>query len=111
ERPPTQPWPTYPMVFRVSSAHEEGGERVYAVSTLELVDDGAGQVGGLKLVDVQLQDGRFVPVDGTERVLATQLVLLAMGFTGPERAGLLEQLGVEIDDRGNVARDESFTSS
>jgi glutamate synthase (NADPH/NADH) small chain len=111
ERPPTQPWPTYPMVFRVSSAHEEGGERVYAVSTLELVDDGAGQVGGLRLVDVQLQDGRFVPVDGTERVLATQLVLLAMGFTGPERAGLLEQLGVEIDDRGNVARDESFTSS
>jgi glutamate synthase (NADPH/NADH) small chain len=111
ERPENQPWPTYPMVFRVASAHEEGGDRVYAVNTLELVAGDDGQVAGLRLVDVEQRDGRFVPVDGTERLLPTQLVLLAMGFTGPERTGLLEQLEVTLDDRGNVARDAAFSTS
>jgi glutamate synthase (NADPH/NADH) small chain len=111
ERPTTQPWPTYPMTFRVSGAHEEGGDRVYAVSTLELVPGGDGEVAGLRLVDVERQDGRFTPVDGTERVLPAQLVLLAMGFVGPERSGLLEQLGVTLDERGNVARDAEFSTS
>jgi glutamate synthase (NADPH/NADH) small chain len=111
ERPATQPWPTYPTVFRVSSAHEEGGERVYAVSTVELVGDDDGQVAALRLVDVEQRDGRFVPVEGSERLLPTQLVLLAMGFTGPQREGLLEQLAVELDERGNVARDASFATS
>jgi glutamate synthase (NADPH/NADH) small chain len=111
DRPARQPWPTYPMVFRVSSAHEEGGERLYAVSTLEFVGDREGQVAGLRLVDVEQRDGRLEPVDGTERLLPTQLVLLAMGFTGPERVGLLDQLGVGLDERGNVARDAAFTSS
>jgi glutamate synthase (NADPH/NADH) small chain len=111
QRPASQPWPTYPMVFRVSSAHEEGGDRVYAVSTLELVEGSDGDVGGLRLVDVEQREGRFEPVQGTERVLPTQLVLLAMGFIGPTRAGLLEQLDVAFDERGNIARDASFSTS
>src|SRR3954469_16258772 len=111
ERPDAQPWPTYPMTYRVSSAHEEGGERVYAVSTQEFVGDDEGRVRGLRLVEVELVDGRFVPVEGSEREIPAQLVLLAMGFTGPERAGVLEQLGVELDGRGTVRRDHAFMSS
>jgi glutamate synthase (NADPH) small chain len=111
ERPASQPWPTYPMLFRVSSAHEEGGDRVYAVSTLEFVEGPDGEVGGLRLVDVEQRDGRLVPVDGTERLLPAQLVLLAMGFVGPQRAGVLEQLDVAFDDRGAIARDPAFSTS
>jgi glutamate synthase (NADPH) small chain len=111
ERPQVQPWPTYPMTFRVSSAHEEGGDRVYAVNTQEFVGDDAGQVAALRLVEVELVDGRFTPVPGTEREIPAQLVLLAMGFVGPERAGLVEQLGVDLDARGNIARDDAFMTS
>ncbi len=111
ERPAGQPWPTYPMIFRVASAHEEGGERVYAVSTVEFVGDGEGALKGLKVTDVALTNGRFEPVAGTERELPAQLVLLAMGFLGPQRSGLLEQLGVDLDERSNVVRDGSFMSS
>jgi glutamate synthase (NADPH/NADH) small chain len=111
QRPAGQPWPTYPMVFRVSSAHEEAGERVYSASTKELVGDDEGHVRALRLVEVRLQDGRFAEVEGTEREIPADLVLLAMGFTGPERGGLLEQLGVELDERGNVRRDGSYRSS
>ncbi|WP_425308863.1 glutamate synthase subunit beta [Ammonicoccus fulvus] len=106
-----QPWPTYPMIYRVSSAHEEGGERVYAVSTTEFVGDSDGNVAGLKLTEVALQDGRFVPVEGSERELPAQLVLLAMGFTGPETGGIVEQFGLELDPRGNVARNEHYETS
>jgi len=97
----------------VSSAHEEGGERVYAVSTQEFLGT-AGQrprVRALRLVDVELAGGRFQPVHGTEREIPCELVLLAMGFTGPERGPLLTGLGVEFDARGNVARDESYATS
>jgi glutamate synthase (NADPH/NADH) small chain len=111
ERPGSQPWPTYPMIYRVSSAHEEGGERVYAVSTETFLGDEQGNVRGLRLVEVELTDGRFTPVPGSEREIPAQLVLLAMGFTGPERGPLLDQLGVELDQRGNVARDERYMSS
>jgi glutamate synthase (NADPH/NADH) small chain len=112
-RPPEQrdermPWPTYPMVYRVSSAHEEGGERVFAVSTQRFVDDGNGQVTGLVLAEV---DERFEPIPGTEQEIPAQLVLLAMGFVGPERGPLLEDLGAELDQRGNVARDEDRQTS
>ncbi len=113
ERPAGQPWPTYPMTFRVSSAHEEGGDRVYAVSTQEFLGDGDGNVASLRLIEV---DAKFQPIEGTEREIPAQLVLLAMGFVGPERTrpdgpGLIEQLGVELDERGNVRRDESYAAS
>ena len=111
ERPEGQPWPTYPMIFRVASAHEEGGERVYAVSTVEFVDDGTGAVRALRVTDVAPVGGRFEPVPGTERELPAQLVLLAMGFLGPQASGLLEQLGVALDERSNVSRDASYMSS
>ncbi|HET8559221.1 MAG TPA: glutamate synthase subunit beta [Marmoricola sp.] len=111
ERPANQPWPTYPMVFRVSSAHEEDGERVYAVSTREFLGDEAGNVRALRLVEVSFEDGRLVEHEGTEREIPAELVLLAMGFTGPERTGLVEQLGVDLDERGNIARDPSYMTS
>ncbi|MGA2827553.1 MAG: glutamate synthase subunit beta [Streptosporangiaceae bacterium] len=110
-RPDHQPWPTYPMTYRVSSAHEEGGERVYAVSTQEFVTDGAGHVRALRLVEVEFTGGRFEPVAGTERDLPADLVLLAMGFTGAERSALMADLGVEFDARGNVARDGKYATS
>jgi glutamate synthase (NADPH) small chain len=106
-----QPWPTYPMTYRVSSAHEEGGERLYSVSTTEFVGDEQGNVAGLRLVEVRNVGGKFEQVEGSERVIPAQLVLMAMGFTGPQRTGLLEQLGVELDERGNVRRDEHYQSS
>jgi glutamate synthase (NADPH/NADH) small chain len=110
-RPPGQPWPSYPMIFRVSSAHEEAGERLYSVSTKEFLGDDDGNVRALRLVDVKFEDGKLVELEGTEREIPAELVLFAMGFTGPEKAGLVEQLGVELDERGNVARDESYASS
>jgi glutamate synthase (NADPH/NADH) small chain len=115
-RPAGQPWPTYPMTFRVSSAHEEAGQlkvgsRVYAVSTQEFLGDEDGNVRALRLVDVRFENGRMIEVEGTVREIPAELVLFAMGFTGPEKAGLVEQLGVELDERGNVARDASYMSS
>ena len=111
DRPADQPWPTYPMIFRVSSAHEEGGERVYSVSTQEFLGDDDGNVRALRLVEVEMKDGRFTEVEGTEREIPAELVLFAMGFTGPEQDGLVEQLGVDLDERGNVARDDAYMSS
>jgi glutamate synthase (NADPH/NADH) small chain len=110
-RPAAQPWPTYPMIYRVSSAHEEGGERVYAVSTQEFVPDSAGRVRALRQVEVEGPARRFAPIPGAERELRCDLVLLAMGFAGADRAGLLEDLGVAMDARGNVARDAAYATS
>jgi glutamate synthase (NADPH/NADH) small chain len=114
-RPPearaeSTPWPTYPLMFRVSSAHEEGGERVFSVNTEEFVGSD-GQVTGLRAHEVRMENGKFVRVDGTDFELAADLVLLAMGFVGPEREGLLAGLGVEITDRGNVARDDAYATT
>ncbi|HEY2834322.1 MAG TPA: glutamate synthase subunit beta [Sporichthyaceae bacterium] len=111
DRPESQPWPTYPMIMRTASAHEEGGERVYAVSTSEFVGDADGNVAALRLSEVRFVDGKMEPVPGTQREIPAQLVLLAMGFIGPERNELINDLEVELDARGNVARDESYASS
>jgi glutamate synthase (NADPH) small chain len=110
-RPETQPWPTYPMIYRVSSAHEEGGDRLFSVSTQQFLDDGDGRVRALRLVEVVSEGREFVPVPGSEQDLPADLVLLAMGFVGPEKGKLLEGLGVEYDARGNVARDACFMTS
>jgi len=109
-RPTSQPWPTYPMIFRTSSAHEEGGDRVYAVSTREFLADSAGRVQALRLVEVEMTDGRMEPVPGTEREVRCDLVLLAMGFTGAEDGPLLTGLGVGIDERGRVRRDDRYAT-
>jgi glutamate synthase (NADPH) small chain len=112
KRTENMPWPTYPMVYRVSSAHEEGGERLFSVNTTEFVADDDGRLQALRLVEVTRDaDGRFVPVEGTGKELPAQLVLLAMGFVGPEKGKLLSDLGVELDERGNVARDADFMTS
>ena len=114
-RPPetraaSTPWPTYAMMFRVSSAHEEGGERVFSVNTEEFVGKD-GHVTALKAHEVDQQDGKFVKTEGSDFELEADLVLLAMGFVGPEHKGLLTDLGVELTDRGNITRDNNFETS
>ena len=114
ERPSENPWPTWPMIYRVSSAHEEGGVRKYAITTEEFVGE-AGRLTTLRTrrVEQLLVDGRmtFESVEGSEEDYPADLVLLAMGFTGPERGPLLDGLGVDLDGRGNVARDGDFGTS
>jgi glutamate synthase (NADPH/NADH) small chain len=110
-RTPGNPWPQWSLIYRTSSAHEEGGERLFSVNTERFLDDGAGRVAGLRLHEVQLVDGRFEQVEGTEVELPAQLVLLAMGFVGPDKGSWLEQLGVALDERGNLARDEHFMTN
>jgi glutamate synthase (NADPH/NADH) small chain len=109
--PGSNPWPTYPMVMRVSSAHEEGGERLYSVNTERFLGDEQGNVRALLLHEVERVDGRFSKVEGTERELRAELVLLAMGFTGAQREGLVDGLGLEVDGRGNVVRDGEFMAT
>lgn len=111
DRPNGQPWPTYPMLFRVSSAHEEGGDRVYSVSTQEFLGDEDGNVRALRLVEVSFEGGKLVEHAGTEREIPADLVLFAMGFVGPEQPGFIEQLGVELDERGNVKRDNDYATN
>ncbi|MFM7499709.1 MAG: glutamate synthase subunit beta [Actinomycetota bacterium] len=111
ERPSSAPWPTYPMIYRVSSAHEEAGERMYSVSTEEFIGDGAGNLKALKLIETQFVNGKFEKVPGSEREIPTDFVFLAMGFTGVEKSPLISQLGVELDSRGNIARDENYQST
>ena len=119
-RPPDQrasdnPWPQWPNVYRVSSAHEEGGERVYAVSTKRFVGDAHGRLAALEVVRVEMvrDAGRmsFAEVPGSEFTLPCELALLAMGFVGPERPGMLAALDVKLTDRGNVRRDENWMTS
>jgi glutamate synthase (NADPH) small chain len=109
------PWPQWPNIFRTSSAHEEGGERVYAVSTQRFVGDADGRVTQLQGVTVEMvrEGGRldFKPVPGTEFTLDVDLVLLAMGFLGPERTGPIQELGLRLTERGNVARDANWMTS
>ena len=115
ERAAANPWPTWPVIYRVASAHEEGGERLYSVNTVEFLGDDDGQVRALHLVEVRqvIEDGRmrFDPVEGSDFEIPAQYVFLAMGFLGPEREGLLESLGVELDARTNVVRSKEWMSS
>ena len=111
ERPSSQPWPTYPMLYRVSSAHEEAGDRIYSVSTQEFLKDSNGNLTGLKLIETELINGKFEPVAGSERVIPADLVFLALGFTGPEKSQLLAQLEVEVDERGNIKRDQDYATA
>ena len=111
ERPMSAPWPTYPMIYRVSSAHEEAGERVYSVSTEEFLGDGAGNLRALRIVETQFVNGKFEKVAGSEREIPADYVFLAMGFTGVEKSPLISQLGVDLDARGNIARDKNYQSS
>jgi len=110
------PWPTWPLVLRTSSALEEGGERLFSVTTDEFVDDGTGRVGGLRGHEVELTtgpDGRpsFLPIDGSEFELPCELVLLAMGFLGAEPDGVVADLGLELDARGSVAADGDWATN
>ncbi|MGK5448354.1 glutamate synthase subunit beta [Streptomyces radiopugnans] len=110
--PVSQPWPTFPMLYKVTSAHEEGGERVYSVSTTHFEGDEDGNVQALHLVEVEFKQGRLEPKPGTEKRIPAQLVTLAMGFTGIDRTnGLVEQFGLELDERGNVARDADYATN
>ncbi len=111
ERPAGQPWPTYPMIYRVSSAHEELDNRLFAVSTEEFLGDGNGNLRALKIVETKFENGKFEPVPGTEQELPADFVFLAMGFTGPEKTALIEQLEVELDERGNIKRGLDYQSS
>ncbi len=119
-RPPdnrvdANPWPLWPQIFRVSSAHEEGGERLYSISTQKFSGDANGQVTTLHACHVEMvaANGRteFRPVPGSEFEIKADLVLLAMGFTGPETNGMLTRLGVKLTDRSNVWRDERWMTS
>ena len=111
ERPSSQPWPTYPMVYRVSSAHEESGERLYSISTEEFIGDENGNLTALKIVETKFVDGKFEKVPGTERQLPADLVFLAMGFTGIEKNQLVTDLELDLDQRGNIARDNDYATN
>jgi glutamate synthase (NADPH/NADH) small chain len=115
-RPPdtraeSTPWPTWPLMFRTSSAHEEGGERVFSVNTERFLGDDEGNLRGLRFHEVEMVDGRFQKIEGTDQELECELVFLAMGFVGPDKGGLLEDLGVDLTQRGNVARTSEWATN
>jgi len=111
ERPSGAPWPMYPMIYRVSSAHEESDNRLFAVSTEEFLGDEKGNLRAIQIIETQFVDGKFVTVPGTEKEIPADFVFLAMGFTGPEKSPLIEQLEVSLDSRGNIARDENYATN
>ena len=110
DRAPQTPWPLWPLQLRVESSHEEGGLREWAVATTKFTGDGSGNVAQLHAVRVG-PPPKFEPLPGTEFTLEVDLVLLALGFTGPARNGLLGQLGVKLDPRGNVATGDDYATS
>jgi glutamate synthase (NADPH) small chain len=111
ERAAHMPWPSYPMLLKVTSSHEEGADRMWAVATKEFIGDGKGNLKALQIVDLEWKvvDGRhtqFVEVAGSEREIPCELALLAMGFLHPQHEGLVNQLELELDERGNVRATE-----
>ncbi|MFZ7088665.1 glutamate synthase subunit beta [Curtobacterium sp. RRHDQ10] len=111
ERPADQPWPMFPTVFETSSAHEEGGERTFLASTVEFLSNDAGEVTALRVAETEYVDGRRVPKAGTEREIPADLVLIAMGFTGPERDTIEPQLGLPFADGGALDRGADYTTN
>jgi glutamate synthase (NADPH/NADH) small chain len=110
-RPEHQPWPMSPTLFEVSSAHEEGGTRQYLASTVEFLANEFGEVRAIRIAETEYLDGRRVPKAGTEKEIPADLVLLALGFTGPESDDLGHQLKLPFDERGNVERDDDYQTS
>jgi glutamate synthase (NADPH/NADH) small chain len=100
-----------PTLFEVASAHEEGGERVYLASTVEFVDDGNGNVCGVRVAETEFVDGKRVPRSGTERVLPADLVLLSLGFSGPQSEQISSAFETGLDENGNIARTNAYASS
>ena len=111
ERGGTNPWPQFAMVYKVTSAHEEGGQRLFSVNTEKFLDNGEGRVRALLLHEVEMKDGKFTKVEGSEREIAADFVFLAMGFVGPEKDSWLDKLGVELDERGNLKRNDVYMSN
>ncbi len=111
DRATNNPWPQWSLIYRTSSAHEEGGERMFSVNTEKFVDDGNGNVRALLIHEVEMVEGRFVKKEGTDTEILADLVFLAMGFVGPEKDSWLNQLGVNLDDRGNIARDNEYQTN
>jgi len=111
DRPAGQPWPVYPAVYRVTYAHEEGGERMYALSTQGFLADATGRVRGLQVIGTRYEHGQLVPQPGTERELTCDLVLLAMGFRGAEDSELVAGLGLTVDAAGRVGRRPDYTTA
>jgi len=110
DRSDNQPWPTYPTLFEVASAHEEFGERKYLASTVEFVGQN-GQLTGVKVAETEFRDGKRLPKAGTEQVIPADLVFLALGFTGVEGDLISEQSGITLDERGNIARNQSWATN
>ena len=111
ERPASQPWPTYPMIYRVSSAHEEQDNRMFAVSTEEFLGDSEGNLRAIKIVETEFVNGKFEVKSGSEKEIKADFVFMAMGFTGPEKSSLINQLEVGLDERGNIKRDANFQTT
>ena len=111
ERSADQPWPTYPMTYRVSSAHEEGGERLFSIATQEFLGDDQGNLRALKVVETEFKDGRFEAIAGSEQEIPCEMVFLALGFTGPEKGSLITDFGFELDPRGLILRNEKYQSA
>jgi len=111
ERPDSQPWPVMPTLFEVASAHEEGGERTYLASTVEFINDGDGNVSSVRVAETEFVDGARVPKSGTERTLPADLVLLALGFTGPETVPLTTAFDTGVDGHGNIARSSTYATA
>ena len=110
-RSATNPWPQWSFIYRTSSAHEEGGERLFSVTTDRFLGDEKNNVRALVICEVKSEAGSFVKVEGTERELRADLVLLALGFVGPEKSSWIDQLGVQVDPRGNIVRNDDYMSS
>lgn len=110
-RPDHQPWPMMPTLFEVQSAHEEGGERMFLASTVEFLGNDVGEVRSLRVAETEYIDGRRVPKSGTEREIPADLILIAMGFTGPEQEGYTEETLPQVTERGSFHREQSYEST